>query len=123
MKTIAFSQRVLRALGSGRAWTWTIDRKDKVIFQQCAFFNGEAITGTNRISNDASGGKSNVDGTDCRGSDGDQECKFKFALPYPLPDFQLVSETERERVFKVPITSGDYSWQGQKTRCEETNKR
>ena len=36
---------------------WTVDRGDKIIFQQCAFLNGEALSGADGLDNEVSDGK------------------------------------------------------------------
>ena len=57
---------------------WTVDRRvdplENVIFQQCAYYNGEALSGDKGLANEVSSGQSNVDSADCSGSDGDSEC-------------------------------------------------
>ena len=90
-----------------RSISTQIDRTDNVIFQQCAYFNGERLT--DGWENDVSSGKSNVDSTDCSG-EGATECKFKYRLPAFF--------TFGGNIELVSITSGDYSWQGQKDTCE-----
>ena len=89
-----------------RSISTQINREDNVIFQQCAYFNGERLI--DGWENDVSSGKSNVDSTDCSG-EGATECQFQYRLPafFTMGNIELVS-----------ITSGDYSWQGQKDTCE-----
>ncbi len=61
---------------------WTVERNAKIIYQQCAFFNGVALDGSDGLNKDVSSGKSNVDGTDCSGTDAAApECSFEFNLP------------------------------------------
>ena len=53
---------------------WTVDRGDNVIFQQCAFFNGELLSSEDAWDNEISSGESNVE--DC-----DTVCDYTFELP------------------------------------------
>ena len=66
---------------------WTVDRGEKIIFQQCAFFNGQALSAYDSWDDDVSSGDSNVDSMDCRG-EFDSECEFKFQLG---SDYKVVS--------------------------------
>ncbi len=63
---------------------WTIDRGDKVIFQQCVFLNGEVLTESDEgLDNDISSGGA------CNGAGGNSECSFEFELPgdYPVASY------------------------------------
>ena len=68
--------------------TWTTDRRDQVMFQQCVFFNGEALTQADNLNIGVSAGYSNVDDTDCRGSAGAPECLFEFQF---LNSYEVIS--------------------------------
>ena len=62
----------------------TIDRGDKVIFQQCVFLNGEVLTESDEgLDNDISSGGA------CNGAGGNSECSFEFELPgdYPVASY------------------------------------
>ena len=73
--------------------TWTVARSNNVIFQQCAFLNGEALAGDEGLNNDVSDGKS--EDTDCRGSDGAQECSYNFELEnYAVKSFLRAFDLE-----------------------------
>ncbi len=74
---------------------WTVDRGDKIIYQQCAFFNGELLSEDEDWDNDVSDGKSNVDGTDCRGSAGALECHYDFKFDsYEVKSFLRAFDLE-----------------------------
>jgi hypothetical protein len=94
---------------------WTVYRGDNVIFQQCAFLNGEVLSGADGLDNEVSDGKSNIapSYTDCRGPTGAVECKFDFNLDdYEVKDYyerlerlELLTDIEqRQNCDVVPIT-------------------
>ena len=60
---------------------WTVERDDKFIYQQCAFFNGVALDGSDGLNKDVSSGKSNVNSDDCSTEGNDEKCSYKFELP------------------------------------------
>jgi hypothetical protein len=87
---------------------WTVDRGDQIIFQQCAFLNGEILSGADGLDNEVSSGARNVDSADCSGSDGASACKFKFNLDddYEVITMNvLLSDSEQlQNCDVVPIT-------------------
>jgi len=80
---------------------WTVDRGEKIIFQQCAFFNGQALSAYDSWDDDVSSGDSNVDSNDCRG-EFDSECEFKFQLG---PDYKVESHHRSPCTAAGEITS------------------
>jgi hypothetical protein len=85
---------------------WTVERNAKIIYQQCAFFNGVALDGSDGLNKDVSSGKSNVDGTDCSGTGAAApECSFEFNLP---SDYQVKSYYPANSVEVLSISVHSY---------------
>ena len=91
---------------------WTIDRGDNVIFQQCAFLNGEALSGRDFLDEDVLKGESNLDSTDCSGSDGDSKCSFGFQLP---DEYKVTSPYHPRRC----LAPGTSTYEGHTLHCIE----